>query len=196
VGASGDTVALTELGTAIAAPESPQQRAQALSAAFLAIDVFRKAYEKFRGGILPEHQFLANSFQALGVPLALKNGWAQQFRDGGIVAGLLRDEGGKVRVLTSPSLSSTAFSLDQLDQPESETYEIGSRPIVRTPSVRESYINAQPGGDPLIVPFGSGRQIRVLFPPDLKVSELKTLMRMLEVYLESRVDLERGGEEA
>ena len=195
VEASGNFVRLTELGTAIAAPESPQQQAQSLAAAFLGIDVFRRAYEKFRGGILPERQFLANSFQALGAPVAMKDGWAQQFREGGIAAGLLRDEGGKIRVLTEPSVSSGALSPKQVDDPAYEASEIGGRIAGRMTSPKEPYTEAQQVGDPLIVPFGSGRQIRILFPPDLRVSELKTLMRMLEVYLESRVNLEDNDEQ-
>jgi hypothetical protein len=192
IGASGNTVALTELGTVIAAPESAQQLAQALAGAFLSIDVFRKAYEKFKGGILPEHHFLANSFQALGAPAPVKNGWAQQFRDGGIAAGLLRDEGGKIRVLTSPSISSSAFSLKQVDEIGSE---IEGRSTLHTISTKEPPVDPSPNGDNLVVPFGSGRQIRILFPPDLRVTELKTLMRMLEVYLESKLNLEGGGEQ-
>lgn len=195
VEASGNIVRLTELGTAIAAPESPQQLAQSLAAAFLGIDVFRRAYEKFRGGILPERQFLANSFQALGAPVAMKDGWAQQFKDGGIAAGLLRDEGGKIRVLTSPSVSSGALSSKQVDETPAESLEIGGRIAGRTTPAKEPYTDAQQVGDPLVVPFGSGRQIRILFPPDLRVSELKTLMRMLEVYLESRISLEGNGEQ-
>jgi hypothetical protein len=188
---SGSDIRLTDLGNIIAAPESPQQRAQSLAQAFLSIDLFRRAYEKFKGGILPERQFLANSFQALGAPAALKDGWAQQFRDSGIAAGLLRDEGGKIRVLTSPSTAFRAFTVNQLDEIDTETSEAEGQVSGRVISAGESK-DSPHSDDSLVIPFGSGRQIRIQFPPDLKVSELKTLMRMLDVYLESKVDSESG----
>lgn len=80
---------LTEAGESIAAPVDPSERNAALKTAFLQIDNFKSIYAKFTGKLLPQGEFLKNSFVQAGISRDLADGWMEQFISSGQTAGLL-----------------------------------------------------------------------------------------------------------
>ncbi|MGN1026701.1 MAG: hypothetical protein ACI4P4_09875 [Faecousia sp.] len=59
----GKTIELTSLGRKIVFPENPEQEAISLAQAFNNIDIFKKVFEYYRGGELPERRFVCNTLQ-------------------------------------------------------------------------------------------------------------------------------------
>ena len=55
------TVSLEKIGTDIVAPSSPQQRQQALAAAFEKVDLFKKVAEHYAGKTIPEDEYFSNT---------------------------------------------------------------------------------------------------------------------------------------
>lgn len=59
----GKIIELTSLGRKIAFPETPEQEAISLKNAFENIDIFKKVYDYYHGGDLPERRFVCNTLQ-------------------------------------------------------------------------------------------------------------------------------------
>ena len=94
-------VTLTGLGFRVAAPEDPIGRVEALKEAFLENEIFARAYERYKGRILPQDEYLVNAF-ASWVPKELANDWMEKFKSSAGIAGLLEDRNGKLQVRESP----------------------------------------------------------------------------------------------
>ena len=59
----GKTIELTALGRKIVFPENRNQESEALKEAFYNIDIFKKVYDYYKGGALPEKRFVFNTLQ-------------------------------------------------------------------------------------------------------------------------------------
>ena len=59
----GKTIQLTPLGRKTVFPENSQQRLESLKTAFLNIDIFRKVFEYYTQGELPEKEYVFNTLQ-------------------------------------------------------------------------------------------------------------------------------------
>jgi hypothetical protein len=94
-------VRLSPIGDSVANPKDPSERSEALKKAFLHLDVFKTIYDKFVGKILPQDEFLKNSFaEKVGKELAEK--WMEKFKESAIYAGLLTERSdGKLQVRES-----------------------------------------------------------------------------------------------
>lgn len=91
-------VRVSDLGIAIVAPTSPHERTQALKEAFLNVDVFGALYDKYKGKLLPQDEFLTNVVSAF-VPKEFSHTWIDRFKQSAKSAGLIRDRGdGKLQV--------------------------------------------------------------------------------------------------
>jgi hypothetical protein len=94
----GNSVRLSMKANSIVAPQEKAERAEALKDVFLTTEEFRKVYDKFVGKILPEDQFLQNSFLEYGGK-DLAPRWMEGFKASLDYAGLLFDRGdGKLQV--------------------------------------------------------------------------------------------------
>lgn len=94
-------IRLTDLGYSITAPRQISERQVALKDAFLKIDNFAKIYEKYRGRILPQDEFLINTFRSF-VPKDLAPEWLDKFKRSASIAGLLATRpDGKLQVRES-----------------------------------------------------------------------------------------------
>ncbi len=101
----GKTVQLSSSGKSIVAPTSRQEQQAAVLDAFNAIAVYEGLHDKYKGGFLPEDTFLVNTVaKEFSSPPEHRGKWIKSFKESGRAAGLLRDEGGKIRVLQTPSL--------------------------------------------------------------------------------------------
>lgn len=59
----GKTIELTPLGRKLVFPETENQESESLKEAFFNIDIFKKVYEYYKGGALPEKRFIFNTLQ-------------------------------------------------------------------------------------------------------------------------------------
>jgi hypothetical protein len=127
---------LSETGYDIVAPREPAQRHRALKQAFLSIDVFDKIYLKFMGRILPQDEFLVNSFKDY-VPREIAPDWLVSFKTSARFADLFieRDDGkyqvregvgGEVKQAEKPPE-------DKKIEPEDTTGDKGQPPVVNPP---------------------------------------------------------------
>src|SRR5689334_9113992 len=91
-------VRVSELGIAIVAPTSPHERTQALKQAFLNVEVFGALYDRYKGKLLPQDEFLTNVVSGI-VPKEFSHTWIDRFKQSAKSAGLIRDRGdGKLQV--------------------------------------------------------------------------------------------------
>jgi hypothetical protein len=129
----GDKVRLSETGHSIVAPKEQAERNAGLKKAFTSNEVFKTIYEKYIGRLLPQDEFLKNSFVEL-IPKDLADKWMEQFKDSALCAGLLMDRGdGKYQVRETASATTKEVTVNEI-VPISETtsFERTPEPAVRS----------------------------------------------------------------
>ncbi len=135
--ATKGSVSLSETGTMIAAPQSPEAAANAKKDAFLRIDVFNRIFERHKGKLLPADEFLRNIIeQDCGIPKELSDLWVDSFKDAIRVAGLLYDRGDqKKQILESAVVerptNMPSASIDKNNKAISVSHSIDA--VVQTP---------------------------------------------------------------
>lgn len=78
----GVPIGLTQEGTDIVSPSSPDQRQKALLKAFHSVDVFKKVHEYYAGKRMPDDEYFANSLvRDFSVPRELVGEFIQVFGD-------------------------------------------------------------------------------------------------------------------
>ncbi len=95
-------VSLTEVGLSIVAPKDEAARALNLKSAAIGPEVFRRSYERLKGKLLPQDEFLRNSFMHdLQLPnKVVADAWVDSFKAALETAGLLLARSdGKTQVL-------------------------------------------------------------------------------------------------
>lgn len=91
-------VKLSDKAYAIVEPRLPEDKYRALKQAFLNVDIFDKIYVKFMGRILPQDEFLVNSFKDY-VPRELAQEWMDKFKQSALYADLFIERGdGKYQI--------------------------------------------------------------------------------------------------
>ncbi len=101
VNIEGNTISLTVFSQRIFRPRSSKERKATLKEAFLSVDYFRRVYERFLGKILPQEEYLANTFSDF-VPKDAAPRWAKRFMESALYAGLILERAdGKLQVLDS-----------------------------------------------------------------------------------------------
>ena len=100
---SGAEYLLTDIGGAIAAPQSPQSKATAKKESFLRVDVFARVFERHKGKLLPADEFLKNIIeQDCKIPKELSSDWVKYFKAAAQSADLLFTRAdGKVKIMDS-----------------------------------------------------------------------------------------------
>lgn len=99
-------VSLTDVGLSIVAPKEESARAIALKTAATGPEVFRKSYDRLKGKLLPQDEFLRNYFMHdLALPnKVVADAWIDSFKVALETAGLLFSRpDGKTQVLEGPT---------------------------------------------------------------------------------------------
>jgi len=118
-----EKVGLSSLGSSITAPLDPTEKSAALKTSFLQSEVYATVYDKFVGKILPQDEFLKNSFVEYG-GRDLAEKWMEKFKDSAHFAGLLMDRGdGKYQVRESAKVSESASEMQIEKTPSGEPQE-------------------------------------------------------------------------
>lgn len=124
--AENKSVILTVTADNIVAPRSPQERARALKSAFCNNDIFSKVYSQFKGRLLPQDEFLVNTFKDL-VPRDIASKWMTSFKESALYANLLLDRGdGKFQVIEDNLLAEQTKTVENGDIEEIEEEENNS----------------------------------------------------------------------
>ncbi|OLE51128.1 MAG: hypothetical protein AUG51_24110 [Acidobacteria bacterium 13_1_20CM_3_53_8] len=166
-------VTLTPLGFHVAAPHDPADRVEALKEAFVENEIFARAYERYKGRILPQDEYLVNAF-AVWVPKELASEWMEKFKSSAGIAGLLEERNGKLQVRESPK------------KPEPETEEPApTKPQEELPQLLPQ-INTQPQAiqsQPVLRSESSYDVLIRILSPDMEEAEQEavwTLIRFLK----------------
>ena len=179
-----DSIYLTELGSAIAAPTSQGSDALAKKAALQNIPVFAKIYERHKGKLLPADEFLKNIIeQDAGIPRELSPDWVGAFKSAARVAGLLYDRpDSKTQIVdtpVAPSREQTEYALDPSIQTSSVSaveQAIGRNGSHATPSV----MTPTAGGNKTRFELSDGRVAEFSIPFGISSKDAKRLKSYLE----------------
>jgi hypothetical protein len=101
----GDSYSLTDIGRRIVQSDSPEKETQAIFEAFCSHDILAKAWETYKGKLLPQTEYLATHFES-NYPISAerKDSWPPYFIEAAKFAGLLHErETGSYQVLMGPT---------------------------------------------------------------------------------------------
>jgi hypothetical protein len=172
-------LSLTPLGLRIAAPHDPAERVEALKQAFLNVEIFKNAYERYKGKILPLDQFLENAFTSY-VPKELAAEWVEKFKSSAYAAGLLENRGGKVQVRESVIVPTPDKEIEKPPaDTKGETTGQGQGDIKQPPDPPPLTANATRTP----IPLGPGRLAYIELPEGWESKDLKKLLRLLTLAL-------------
>lgn len=111
-----DSISLTELGQSIVKSRDATEKSKGLREAALKADLFRKIYERYDNGKLPQEQFLKNVLEVdFHVPPENREEVARLIKENGIFAGIIRDVSGSPYVMIEG---------EQVTPPEVEPTEV------------------------------------------------------------------------
>jgi hypothetical protein len=180
-------VRLSPLGFRIAAPHEPAEMMEAAKEAFLNVEIYAKAYDRYKGRILPQDEFLINTFASY-VPKELAEEWVEKFKASAHAAGLLEERNGKTQVRETVRIPKEA------QEPPPPVELKGGEPLIeerketpRPPTPSLPNVIRTP------LPLGPGRLAYIELPEDWKPSELKKLLRLLALSLGDIEDEEKLG---
>ena len=169
---------LTPLGLRIAAPHDPADRVEALKQAFLNIEIFKNAYERYKGKILPLDEYLENAFTSY-VPKELAPEWVEKFKSSAYTAGLLEDRNGKVQVresvlITAPEAEKEKPPVDNAGESTGRSDIVEHRTDPPPPPA---------DGTRTPLPLGPGKLAYIELPNGWQSKDLKKLLRLLTLAL-------------
>jgi hypothetical protein len=166
-------VSLSELGNRIATPRDESDDLLAIKEAMLRVEILNKIYERHRGRILPEDQFLNNVLlQELKVPRDFSKTWVEYFQDAIQTAKLTvtRPDGKTQLVERSVSSNSAVNSALALGAPLT--------PPDLTPPVVIDFSESLP------IPLGKGRIALLKLPAEWNArKDLSRLLKMIQLSL-------------
>lgn len=118
-----DVISITDLGQRVVAPLSPEAKAEALLAAALEPETFKRMYEYFKGKKLPEMQFFVNTIvREFGIPREHAEACGNVFTANMQLVGLVKTRG-DARYLSTQARPVIDASDDSRDPSESELEE-------------------------------------------------------------------------
>ena len=179
----GQSVRITQTGKAIVAPSSQDEYQIAIIDAFKSFSIYESLHERYQGGFLPEDTFLANTVvKEFSSPSEYKEKWLKSFKESGRAAGVLRDEGGKIRVLRTPSPTGGYMSEQRREEERQERQE---RREEQEPRKQDrDYRTASTSTNSFPVVLDENRC--VLVPLDFSRDDLEYLQGVLELYVKRR----------
>jgi hypothetical protein len=173
----GQSVRITQTGKAIVAPSSQDEYQVAIIDAFKSFSIYESLHEKYQGGFLPEDTFLANTVvKEFSSPSEYKEKWLKSFKESGRAAGVLRDEGGKIRVLRTPSPTGGYMPEQRREEECQERREEQEE--------RKQDFDYKTGSGSFPVVLDEKRSVVV--PLDFTRDDLEYLQGVLELYVKRR----------
>ena len=174
------SIHITQSARSIMAPTSQAEYQAALLEAFNSFSMYESLHQKYQGGFLPEDTFLANTImKEFSSPSEYKEKWIKSFKDSGRAAGVLREEGGKIRVLRTPSPTGVIMS-EQKPADEQQGHEEQEQ---QRKQESEYPIQISVGSFPVVL---DEKKRTVLVPLDFNRDDLEYLQGVLELYVKRR----------
>ena len=184
-------VRVSELGIAVVAPTSPHERTQALKQAFLNVDVFGTLYEKYKGKLLPQDEFLTNVVGAF-VPKEFSHTWIDRFKQSAKSAGLIRDRGdGKLQVREFADSQEGDLHDSQRIEEAAPSYSASASASPSPAPPEEPDSEAVPYGHVSKIKLSEGRQAVFSLPDRLTerdAQKLKGALQGLATIIDSMVE--------
>jgi hypothetical protein len=169
---------LTLLARSIVAPESDKEREDAILKAFYGVTIYQALHSKYKSGFLPEKNFLVNFIHKEFGSSVLNSGkWATIFIDSGIYSGVLKRDGGKIRVMSTPD-SKPGVNANR---------EPGERVILGGGGAGNEdnlFPQIPKNNIPFHLPTGANRVVTI--PQDLTEKELQYLATVIDAYIKNR----------
>jgi hypothetical protein len=185
----GSNLGLTEIGNRIAAPRDAEDDLAAMKEALQRIETLNKIYERFKGRILPEDQFLKNIFiQELKIPREIADHWIYWFLDAARVSRLLHARtDGKTQVLEGATL----VQKNGNETPSQVAKKEETVPVVQQPATAS--VHALEGdADLILIQLGRGRLAKLQLPKDWdSAKDLSRLLKMLSLSLSDEITEEK-----
>lgn len=180
-------VRVSEIGRGIVAPTAPSELAASKKRAFLNIEVFAFLYEKYKGKLLPQDEFLTNVVVE-AVPREFAEKWIDRFKQSAKAAGLIRERGdGKLQVQETADAATDSISQYQEEsvREEQPSPHLPTRPREEPESEPVSY------GHVSKIKLSEGRQAVFSLPDRLTARDaqkLKGALQGLATIIESMTD--------
>lgn len=185
-----NVVTLSDTGSRITHPVNEIDDALAIKEAMLRVDTLSRIYERHRGRLLPEDQFLVNILvQELKVDSEVAPQWVEWFKDACRASRLIYQRpDGKAQVLDSPLASGRATS-DRCEQDETDTGAPRHEQVATTVALADSSILV--GGTSIPIPLGVGRLAKIELPRDWNAKkDLGRLLKLLKLSLSEEYEEE------
>jgi hypothetical protein len=175
-------IMLTDLGNRIAAPRDIDDDLAAMKEAMLRVDTLNKIYERFKGRILPEDQFLKNILiQEFKVPREVATLWMFCFNDAATASHLLHQRSdGRMQVLEGLTASPNNVNDSTPPSGKKEASAYAVAPPVST--------GVDSTADLILIQLGRGRLVKLQLPEDWESGkDLKRLLKMLSLALSDEI---------
>jgi hypothetical protein len=183
-----DNVAtLSDIGTRIAAPLDTGDDLAAIKQAMLEVDNLSKLFDRVKGRILPEDQFLKNIMvQELKIPREVCDLWIAWFKDAANSARLLlfRPDG-KTQVLEGPSFTPKISADTTVPANRREETVVPQQSALPVAATTNSFEN---NPDLVLIQLGPRRLAKLQLPSDWdSAKDLKRLLKMLQLALSEEI---------
>ena len=180
-------VSLTDIALAIVAPKDEAARSLNLKGAAIGPEVFRRTYEKLKGKLLPQDEFLRNSFMHdLQLPKTVADAWVESFKSALDTAGLLfARPDSKIQVLEGPPPS----SMEVENRPQEEKSD-AIPPLIEYAPRAEKAVDVSEGHTTRIT-LADGRLATIFIPDRLTqrdATRLKGALAGISAIIESMVE--------
>ena len=196
---SGAEYLLTDIGGAIAAPQSPQSKATAKKESFLRVDVFARVFERHKGKLLPADEFLKNIIeQDCKIPKELSSDWVKYFKAAAQSADLLFTRAdGKVQIMDSPIVRFPRTDTSVSAEMKEQFVEVEPSPSKTSNGMTPSMTGVQTETGHNTKIELSGRRYASFFIPDRltpkDAQKLKSALKGFEAIIDSMMSDETEG---
>lgn len=177
---------ITPLAKKIVSPSSSVDRPEGLMTSMLKIEILSNVFEKYKGGMIPKLDYLANYLVGnTEVPNNLKVKWAEYFMDAATTANLLQDRpGGTIYLRIEPIIPNSEKAPDDV---HADTQKITDAPSTPIPNL-EQFFSGMAGGSMKSYLLSNNRKAYFYVPDGLSstdVNRLRAAIKSLEIELEA-----------
>lgn len=181
---------MTDLARDIANPESDEQKVKSIQESFTKHDLLNRVWELYKGKILPQSEYLANSIEKnFGIPAELKSAWAEYFINSAKFANLLIErESGSYQVLSNFGVVGKKKEEALTPPPPNGSGSgNGSGALQQPPKSIDELFNELTGGFKIQKTTGNNKMFYLYIPESLtdkEINNIKAILKGAEAILE------------
>lgn len=180
---------ISDLGRAIAQPESPEQEIRAKQEAFIKLETIKAIFENYKGKLLPQEEYLANYIEKnLNIPSAFKTEWAKYFIEGAKFTQLITTrESGAYQVVSNLGYVKQLNGIKKEDEtiprhPKGGDVEEQkpSKPQDYRKNIVETLFEGLQGGLVYQKKISNNRKALIFIPEDLTQSDIDSIKAIIK----------------